>query len=152
MSILSIIQLFIPIITFAMGYFLANIVYQRDRKLNIVREKFEKLYHPFYLLLHQIGAETGDGETLVIGGENEEDHMVFKPFFDHLTANIYPASPKGQKLYMDARKLFVGCCTLENNDEEKGRLLGLSFGVLCDHLLEEYVKCAKTLGYEISSD
>jgi len=56
-----------------MGYFLTNIGYKRDRKLSTIREKFEKLYHPFYLMLFQFGTDTNDGEALEIsaGGISE---------------------------------------------------------------------------------
>ena len=61
MDVVEIIKLFIPVITFAMGYFLTDIGYKRDRKLSIVREKFEKLYHPFYMLINELGTEREEG-------------------------------------------------------------------------------------------
>jgi len=147
---LSIIQLVIPVITFAMGYFLTNIGYKRDRKLSIIREKFEKLYHPFYLMLHELGTSQEDGESLGLGGENVSE---LSPFFKHLTANIYLASHEGQKHYMEAYKLFLGCCMAEsgsgNIDLEREQQFAKSFDALVQYLMLEYVKTAKALGYEV---
>ena len=149
-DILRIIQLFIPIITFAMGYFLTDIGYKRDRKISIIREKFEKLYHPFYLLLHELGTNQEDGESLEIGGES---YSELRPFFKHLTANMYLASPEGQKHFIEAHKLFLNCCVAEGGsgsiDSERDRQFGKSFDALVQYLMSEYVKAAKTLGYEI---
>jgi len=150
MDVIGIIQLLIPVITFAMGYFLTNIGYKRDRKLSIMREKFEKLYHPFYLLLHELGTDTKDGEALELGAEG---YSGFKPFFDHLKYNMYLASPEGQKLFWETRKLFYSCTAdSERIDEEKDLLFGQSFGALCEYLLLEYVKAAKALGYELDAE
>jgi len=149
-NIINIIQLLIPIITFAMGYFLTNIGYKRDRKLSIIREKFEKLYHPFYLLLHELGASREDGESLEIAGESFSE---FRPFFEHLTANVYLASPEGQRRYVEAHKLFLGCCMAEGDlgsvDSEREQQFGESFDALVQYLMSEYVKTAKALGYEL---
>ena len=146
MDIMEIFQLIIPVVTFAMGYFLTNIGYNRERKLSLIREKFEKLYHPFYLLLFELGTDTEEGEGLAIGTEG---YSSFKPFFDHLTANVYLASPEGQKLFSETRKLFICCCTAKNVDEEKDQLFGQKFGALCEYLMLEYAKAAKSLGYEV---
>jgi len=146
-NILGIIQLFIPIVTFAMGYFLTNIGYKRDRKLSIIREKFEKLYHPFYLLLHELGTVKEDGENLELGGESVSE---LSPFFKHLTANMYLASPKGQMLYMETHKLFLGCCT--SSTPEKEQQFGESFDALVQYLMREYAKVVKLLGYELADE
>ena len=61
MDFISFLQLLIPVITFAMGYFLTDIGYRRDRKLSIVREKFDKLYHPFYILVNVLGMDNKSG-------------------------------------------------------------------------------------------
>ncbi|MCL2855376.1 MAG: hypothetical protein FWE21_07145 [Defluviitaleaceae bacterium] len=146
MSALSIIQLFIPIITFSMGYFLTNIGYKRDRRLAIVREKFEKLYHPFYLLMIQLGTDAADGESVEIGGDSYDS---IKPFFDHLMANIYLASKEGQELFLKTRKLFVQCCNA--TDEEREREFQQLLGTLFEYLTQGYLETAKTLGYEIDT-
>ena len=149
MDIMGIIQLFIPVVTFAMGYFLTNIGYMRERKLSLIREKFEKLYHPFYLLMYELGRDTEDGEGLAIG---TEEFSGFKPFFDHLTANVYLASPEGQKLFAEMRKLFVHCCMAGDKvGKEKEQLFAQRFGALCEYLMLEYVKAAKALGYEVDA-
>jgi len=148
MDIMGILQLFIPVITFVMGYFLTNIGYRRDRRLGIIREKFEKLYHPFYLLLHELGAEREDG-ALEMSGEGVS---MLKPFFDHLKHNMYLASPEGQKLFWETRKLFFSCLAEGDGiEEERAQLLGESFESLCTYLMLEYVKSAKSLGYELDT-
>jgi len=147
MDVLGIIQLFIPIITFAMGYFLTDIGYRRDRKLNIVREKFEKLYHPFYMLVHELGTDREDG--IAIGGD---DPAVFKPLIDHLSANAYLASTEGQKLIWETRFIVVSCMGKEQIlDEEQDKMLTKSIESLFAYLIEEYMKTATTLGYELSN-
>jgi hypothetical protein len=145
---MRIIQLFIPVITFAMGYFLTGIGYKRDRKLSIIREKFEKLYHPFYLLLHELGTDTADGEGLELAAEG---YSGLRPLINHLTENVYLTSSEGQKRFMETRKLFICCCMAEGDslDKEKEQLFEASFGALIDYLMLEYVKAATTLGYEI---
>jgi len=150
MDALGIIQLLIPIATFAMGYFLTNIGYKRDRKLNVVRERFEKLYHPFYLMMHEFGTDTEDGEGLELAAEG---YSGLKPFFDHLKHNMYLASPEGQKLFWDTRKIFYACMADgDSAGEEKEQRFGQSFGVLCEYLMREYVKTAKALGYELDAE
>ena len=145
MDFMGIIQLIIPVITFLMGYFLTNIGYKRDRKLNITREKFEKLYHPFYILVHSLGTDREDG--IAIGGD---DPSAFKPFIDHLTANAYLASSEGQKLIWETRSLVVSFMAEGIiMDEEKDRLLTESIGTLFNHLIQEYMKSATVLGYEL---
>jgi len=147
MDIFGIIQLFIPIITFAMGYFLTDIGYRRDRKLNIVREKFEKLYHPFYMLIHELGTDREDG--IAIGGD---DPAVFKPLIDHLSANAYLASTEGQKLIWETRYIVVACMGKgQSLDEEQDKLLTQSIETLFSYLIEEYMKSATALGYELSN-
>ena len=150
MDVIGIIQLLIPVVTFVMGYFLTSIGYKRDRKLSIIREKFEKLYHPFYLLIHELGTDTADGEGLELGAEGPS---AFKPFLDHLTANMYLASSEGQRLFWETRKLLV-CCMTENDmiDKENEEEFGQLFGALCEYLILEYVKAAKALGYELEAE
>ena len=143
----GIIQLFIPIITFAMGYFLTNIGYKRDRKLGIVREKFEKLYHPFFMLINELGADTEDGAGFAFDTENTS---ILKRFFDHLLSNVYLASSEGQQLILETRILFVSSIAKGDRiDEEKVQLFEQSISVLFDHLLQEYMKSAKALGYDL---
>jgi len=147
MDAIGVIQLFIPVITFAMGYFLTGIGYKRDRKLSITREKFEKLYHPFYILVHNLGTDREDG--IAIGSE---DPSVFKPFIDHLTANAYLASSEGQKLIWETRSLVVSCIAEGGSvDKEKDLLLTKSIGALFEHLIQEYMKSATALGYELGN-
>ena len=150
-GVLRILQLLIPVITFAMGYFLTNIGYKRDRKLSIIREKFEKLYHPFYLLLCELGTDVEDEEGMELAAEG---YSELRPFFDHLRANVYLASPEGQKLFAETRKLFVRCCKMEGDqiDKEKEQLFGEAFNALCEYLILEYVKAAKALGYELDAE
>ena len=148
--IMDFFKLVIPVVTFAMGYYLTNIGYKRDRRLSIVREKFDRLYHPFYLLMHELGSNTADGEGLELGAE---DISGFEPFFEHLTANMYLTSSEGQKLFWETRKLFISClATGDNLDPEKEAAFGASFGALCEYLLQEYVETGKTLGYELVED
>jgi len=145
MDFMSIFQLIIPVITFLMGFFLTNIGYKRDRKLSITREKFEKLYHPFYVLVHSLGTDREDG--IALGGD---DPATFKPFIDHLTANAYLASTEGQRLIWETRSLVVSY-TAEGNvmDEEKDMILTKSIEKLFTHLIQEYMKSATVLGYEL---
>ena len=150
MDIVEIIRLLIPVATFAMGYLLTSIGYRRDRKLAIVREKFEKLYHPFYLLMHEHGTDTADGEGLSLGGD---DYSDLKPLFDHLKYNMYLASPEGQKLFWETRKAFYSCMAGGDDvDKEAEQKFDQSFGMLCEYLLMEYIKCAKALGYELGAE
>jgi len=146
--VLEIIKLFIPIVTFAMGYFLTNIRYKRERKLSITREKFEKLYHPFYMLMNELGTDEGEGLAFDV-----DNKPVLKQFFDHLMTNIYLASSKGQQHFWETRKLFLSYST-ENGatDKEKKQLLEEAFGKLFMYLLQEYVKHAQILGYELGID
>jgi len=145
MDVLEIIKLFIPIITFAMGYFLTDIRYKRDRRLSIIREKFEKLYHPFYMLIHELGTDAEGGFAF-----DTEDGSVLKRFLDHLSTNAYLASPGGQKLIWETRTLFVSCLAEGYKiDKEKEQLLEEPIGTLFAYMLQEYVKSAKALGYEI---
>ena len=142
---MRVIQLFIPVVTFTMGYFLSNIGYKRDRKLSIIREKFEKLHHPFYLLLNELGENDGEGYVLDI-----EDGSVLKCILEHLIANAYLASPKGQKLIGQTRKLYASC-TLDGGtiDKDKHQMFEEPLQDLFEYLTAEYIKCATALGYEI---
>ena len=152
MDVMGIIQLFIPIVTFAMGYFLTDIGYKRDRKLSIVREKFEKLYHPFYLMIHELGSDREDG-AIEIGGDDEDAFTALKPFLDHLMKNVYLASPEGQKLFAETRLLFIECTKGGDIlDKEKAQQFEVSFGSLCNYLVLEYLKTVKTLGYELDAE
>jgi len=145
MDAFDILQLFIPIITFAMGYFLTNIGYRRDRKLAIAREKFEKLYHPFILMIHDLGNDTAEGFEL-----SSEDSLVFKQLFNHLSANGYLATSKGQRLIWETRALWHQC--LEAGDkvsEDTEEQLGQSITELFQYLMHEYAKSANALGYDL---
>ena len=142
---MEIIQLFVPVVTFVMGYFLTNVGYKRDKKLSIIREKFEKLYHPFYVMINKLGSETDEGFAFSI-----EDSSALKQFFDHFSMNMYLASPEGQKLFWEARNLFMRC--IAKGDEiskEQEYQFDKSMSVLFGHLLQEYVKSANILGYEL---
>jgi len=144
-DVMGIIQLFIPVVTFAMGYFLTGIGYKRDRRLSIIREKFEKLYHPFYMLIHEFGTNTADGEGFEF---STRDSSVLKQFLDHLTMNSYLMSSEGQKLFWETRKLFFSYMAEGYViDEEKEQLLDRSIGALFEYLMQEYVKAAIALGY-----
>ena len=149
MDVIGIITLFIPVVTFAMGYFLTDIGYKRDRKLSIVREKFEKLYHPFYMLVCELGTDTEGGDGFAL---NTEDSSAFGQLFDHLIHNAYLATSEGQSLIWETRMLFVSCNADGNNiDKEKEQLLEKSIRALFGHLIQEYVKSASALGYDLSS-
>ena len=145
LDIMDIIQLFIPVITFAMGYFLTDIEHRRDRKRDIVREKFDKLYHPFYRLINELGTDSEYGFAF-----NTEDVAGLRPFFDHLAMNIHLATTEGQTLFWETRKLFL--CTLakanlpETDLEEK---FAQSISALFSHLIQEYIKSAVILGYNL---
>ena len=149
MDVMGIIQLFIPIITFAMGYFLTDIGYRRNRKLSIIREKFEKLYHPFFVLINELGTDTDDGVGMAFDTENTS---VLKRFFDHLFPNMYLASSKGQQLILETRMLFVSNLAKGDTvDKEKEQLLEKSISALFEHLIQEYVQSAKALGYDLGN-
>jgi len=147
MDIMIITQLLIPVVTFLMGYFLTNIGYKRDRKLNIIREKFEKLYHPFYMLINELGTDTGDGAGFAF---NTEDSPVIRKLLDHLTANVYLASSEGQKLIWETRIIFISCVAAGNTvNKEKEQLFEKSISALFEHLIQEYLKSANALGYDL---
>jgi len=142
---MGIIQIFIPVITFAMGYFLTDIGYKRERKLSIIREKFEKLYHPFYMLITELGTDAEAGFSFETGNSS-----ALKQLFDHLAANAYLASSEGQILIWETRTVFVPSFSEGYiADKEKDQLLEKSIGALFEYLLQEYMKCANALGYEL---
>jgi len=146
MDVMGIVQLLVPIITFAMGYFLTNIGYKRDRRLSIIREKFEKLYHPFFMLINELGTDTEDGAGFAFDTENP---AVLKRFFDHLLSNVHLASSQGQQLILETRALFVTQIVKgDQADQEMLALFEQSISALFGHLLQEYVKSATALGYE----
>ena len=146
MDVVVIVQLFIPVITFAMGYFLTDIGYRRDKKLNLVRERFDKLYHPFYMLALEHGTGRADGVAIGAGGNEEFTHFV-----DHLAANSYLASSEGQKIIWETRYLLVSCIAKESEpDEESEALLGESISKMFDYFMQEYMKAANKLGYELA--
>ena len=145
MDFFNIIQLFIPIITFAMGYFLTDIGYRRDRKLKIIREKFDGLYHPFYILVNELGTEHETGFAF-----DSENLDSLKPIIDHLTKNAHLATADGQMLIWETRYHFLLCLTEEETcNKEKDEEFGKSLTKLFEHLLQEYIKSAKALGYEL---
>ncbi|MCL2518622.1 MAG: hypothetical protein FWF15_08675 [Oscillospiraceae bacterium] len=145
MDFIGIMQLFIPVITFAMGYFLTNIGYIRDRKLSIIREKFDRLYHPFLVLINELGTDNEFG--FAIDSENGE---ALKPILEHLTKNAYLATTEGQHLIWETRYLFVASTTEGKTiDKDKEELFAKSIGVLFEHLIQEYMKSANALGYEL---
>ena len=145
MGVIGILQLFIPVITFAMGYYLTDIGYKRDRKLSIIREKFDKLYHPFYVLVNELGTENELGFMF-----DSADIDVFAPIIEHLTKSAYLATIEGQKLIWETRYLFVASAANgEIIDKEKDELLAKSIGALFEHLVKEYTKSASALGYEL---
>ena len=147
MDVVVIIQLFIPVITFAMGYFLTDIGYRRDRKLSLVREKFDKLYHPFYMMVLEHGTERTDGAFAIGGGGVAE----FKPFLDHLAANSYLATSDGQKMIWETRYFLLSCLAKEDElDEETDTKLGESIGAMFAFFVQEYMKSANKLGYELA--
>ncbi|MDR0488443.1 MAG: hypothetical protein LBG99_03415 [Propionibacteriaceae bacterium] len=130
--------------TFAMGYFFTNIGYKRERKLSIIREKFEKLYHPFYMLIQELGTEREDGFAL------DSDNLdTLKPFFDHLISNVYLASSEGQRIFWETRQWYILCHKSEATPEWE-EALGKGIGDLFSHLFEEYLACARTLGYDLA--
>ena len=147
MDVMDIIQLFLPIVTFAMGYYLTGIQHKRDRKLSILREKFEKLYHPFYVMINELGTETGEGFAL-----NTEDGSVLKRFFDHFTTNAYLASSEGQQLFWETRSLYMHSMAEGRTlSKEEDQALGESVSALFGHFLQEYIKAANTLGYDLGA-
>ena len=144
MDIFDIIQLLIPLATFAMGYCLTNVGYNRERKLSIVREKFEKLYHPFYQMINELGTENEIGFEF-----DTENRSVLKPLLNHLTENSYLASSEGQKLIWETRRIFVRCTAEDYSaDSESEKMLEKSLSLLFGHLVQEYIKSSKVLGYE----
>ena len=148
MDVMGIIQILLPVITFVMGYLLTGIEHKRYQKLSIVREKFEKLYHPFYMLVNELGTDAEEGVAI-----NTADSAELKQFFNHVMAHVHLASTEGQRLFWEARLLFVQC--MGEGDalsEEKEQLLGAAIGALFGHLVQEYMKAANTLGYDISGE
>jgi len=149
MDFISIITLILPVITFAMGYFLTNVGYKRDRKLSIIREKFDRLYHPFYVLVNELGADYGtdDGVGFAFDSENFD---ALNPILAHLTKNAYLATAEGQILIWETRHLFVLYAKKgETIDKDKEDLFAKSIGALFEHLIQEYMKSANALGYEL---
>jgi len=150
MDFISIITLIIPVITFAMGYFLTNVGYKRDRKLSIIREKFDRLYHPFYVLINELGtdAEIDDVVGFAFDSENMD---TLKPILAHLTKSAYLATAEGQALIWETRHLFVLYVNKEGEtiDKDEEDLFAKSIGALFEHLIQEYVKSANALGYEL---
>ncbi|MCL1918455.1 MAG: hypothetical protein FWG14_09095 [Peptococcaceae bacterium] len=144
MTFIDIMQLFIPVITFAMGYFLTSIGYKRDRKLSIIREKFDRLYHPFLVLVNELGMDNEFG--FAIDSENAD---VLKPILEHLTKNAYLTTAEGQKLIWETRYLFVSSVPEEAANKEKEEQFAKSIGALFEYLIQEYMKSAKILGYEL---
>ena len=156
MEAIEIIRLLIPVVTFAMGYLLTNIGYKRDKKLRVTREKFEKLYHPFYMLLNELATDKEEGFYI-----DTDDSSALKQFLDLLAVNMYLASAEVQQLFWKTRKLFISCMAEGGMlDKEKKPLLEKSCGELFVHLMREYVESASALlgdvnihvlGYEISA-
>jgi len=145
MDFISIMQLFIPVITFGMGYYLTDIGYRRDRKLSITREKFDRLYHPFYILVNELGTDHESGFAF-----DSENMDTLKPIIDHLTKNAHLATAEGQMLIWETRYHFISCVTEGKlSDKEKEEIFGKSLGILLEHLIQEYMKSAKALGYEL---
>ena len=145
MDFISIMQLFIPVITFGMGYYLTDIGYRRDRKLSITREKFDRLYHPFYILVNELGTDHESGFAF-----DSENMDTLKPIIEHLTKNAHLATAEGQMLIWETRYHFISCVTEGKlSDKEKEEIFGKSLGILLEHLIQEYMKSAKALGYEL---
>jgi len=145
MDFIAILQLFIPVVTFAMGYFLTDIGYRRDRKLSIIREKFDRLYHPFFVLINELGIDNEFGFAI-----DSENGAVLKPILEHLTKNAYLTTAEGQKLIWETRYLFVsGATEGETIDNDNEELFAKSIGALFEYLIQEYMKSANALGYEL---
>ena len=145
MDFIDIFQIIIPVITFAMGYFLTNIGYKRDRKLSIIREKFDKLYHPFLVLVNELGMDNEFGFAF-----DSENGDTLKPILEHLTKNAYLTTTEGQKLIWETRYLFVsGATEGETIDKDREELFAKTLGTLFEHLIKEYMKSAIALGYEL---
>ena len=146
MDFIGIVQILIPVITFTMGYFLTNIGYKRDRKLSIIREKFDRLYHPFFVLVNELGADNEAGFAF-----DSESVDMLKPILDHLTKNAYLATAQEQKLIWETRYLFVSSTIEGETIKKKEELFAQSIGALFEHLIQEYMRFANTLGYEFIS-
>ena len=145
MDFIGILQLIVPVITFAMGYFLTNVGYKRDRKLSIIREKFDRLYHPFFVLVNELGTDSEYGFAL-----DSENPASLKPILEHLTKNAHLTTAEGQKLIWETRYLFLAAASAgEATDKDKEELLAKSLGTLFGHLIQEYMKSAKALGYDL---
>ena len=144
-DVMEIIILLLPVVTFAMGYVLTGISHKREQKLGIIREKFEKLYHPFYMMIPELGEATEEGFAFSVG-----DGSVLQRFFDHLAANVYLATAEGQKLFWEARRLFISCMaeggTLSKENEQR---IDAAIGALFAHFLQEYARLANALGYDL---
>ena len=146
-DIMEVITLILPVLTFVMGYFLTGIEHKRERKLGIIREKFEKLYHPFYVMINELGTETEEGFAF-----SAKDSSVLKPLFDHFSKNMYLTSADGQKLFWETRGLLMRCIAEgENLSKELEHQFDLSMSSLFGYLIQEYVKSANILGYELGN-
>jgi len=159
MDIMGIIQLLLPVATFAMGFFLTDIQYRREKKMRVIREKFEKLLHPFWMLINELGADRPEGLALDV--KNTE---VFQPILDHLLQNSYLAPAKGQEMVWTMRAVGLLRAT-DTDDIDRSTLESLeaTFGdfenveKLYERLTGEcfvyymklYEKTAKILGYEM---
>jgi len=149
-DVVGIIYLFIPVITFAMGFFLTDIGYRRDRKLSIIREKFEKLYHPFYLLMNELGTATEDGQGASFSAD---DDVTMTKFLEHLVKNAYLATNEGQALIWQTSKLYFAFSTRSDaSAKETEQQLDESMAALFMHFFQEYIKSAKALGYDFDAE
>ena len=146
-DIMGIITLLLPVVTFAMGYYLTGIEHKRELKRRILREKFEKLYHPFYVMINELGTASEEGIAF-----SAEDSEVIKRFFDHFMTNAYLANTEGQKLFWDARSQFYRFVSDgDNKSKEKEQKLDEAMGALFGHFLMEYINLANALGYELGN-
>ena len=144
---MELITLILPVLTFVMGYFLTGIEHKRERKLSIMREKFEKLYHPFFVMINELGTETEEGFAFSV-----QDAPVVKRFFDHFSKNMYLASADGQKLFWETRSLFMSCTAKgEPVSPEQEAQIDAAMAALFGYLIQEYIKSANALGYELGS-
>jgi len=145
MDFMGIIQLLVAVVTFAMGFFLTNIGYKRDRKLSIIREKFDGLYHPFVIMVIELGTDNELGFTF-----DSKDRAKLKSILEHLTKNAYLTTAEGQKLIWETRYFFLSVAAEgETNNKDKEEQFAKSLSALFEHLIQEYMKSANTLGYEL---
>ncbi|MCL2406635.1 MAG: hypothetical protein FWC95_01765 [Defluviitaleaceae bacterium] len=149
-DVIQIIQLFIPVLTFAMGYFLSAIAHKRAHNLAmeraLEREKFDNLYHPIFIMLISLGKDVKEGISM----PSTRDTAAVNQIILLLKERIYLAPLNTQKNaweFIHKIKFIQQEVNLETADEAVCNDLDVKFGMLIGVLLNEYKLTADKLGY-----